>query len=91
MARGGRGGRGNQSFLSNRNRAPREADPGEAGEERWLRLDLRLLADVGLLGAQPDEAGVEPLAEGAAQTRKVSAAMRCLRASPVIITTSAKR
>ncbi|HEX6737756.1 MAG TPA: GTPase, partial [Vicinamibacteria bacterium] len=50
LARGGRGGRGNRSFLSNRNRAPREAEPGAAGEERWLRLDLRLLADVGLLG-----------------------------------------
>ena len=50
LARGGRGGRGNRSFLSNRNRAPHEAEPGEAGEERWLRLDLRLLADVGLLG-----------------------------------------
>ena len=51
VARGGRGGRGNRAFLSNRNRAPREAEPGEPGEERWLRLDLRLIADVGLLGA----------------------------------------
>jgi GTP-binding protein len=51
VARGGRGGRGNRAFLSNRNRAPREAEPGAAGEERWLRLDLRLIADVGLLGA----------------------------------------
>ena len=50
VARGGRGGRGNLAFLSNRNRAPREAEPGEPGEERWLRLDLRLIADVGLLG-----------------------------------------
>jgi GTP-binding protein len=50
VAKGGRGGRGNRSFLSNRNRAPREAEPGEPGEERWLRLDLRLIADVGLLG-----------------------------------------
>jgi GTPase len=50
IARGGRGGRGNRSFLSNRNRAPREAEPGTPGEERWLRLDLRLIADVGLLG-----------------------------------------
>jgi GTP-binding protein len=50
VARGGRGGRGNQSFLSNRNRAPREAEPGETGEEFWLRLDLRLIADLGLLG-----------------------------------------
>ena len=50
VARGGKGGRGNRSFLSNRNRAPREAEPGGVGEERWLRLDLRLIADVGLLG-----------------------------------------
>jgi GTPase len=50
VARGGRGGRGNRAFLSNRNRAPREAQPGEVGEEHWLLLDLRLIADVGLLG-----------------------------------------
>ena len=50
LARGGRGGRGNRSFLSNANRAPREAEPGEEGQERWLRLELRLIADVGLLG-----------------------------------------
>jgi GTP-binding protein len=50
LAKGGRGGRGNRSFLSNRNRAPQEAEPGEPGEEHWLRLDLRLIADVGLLG-----------------------------------------
>jgi GTP-binding protein len=50
LARGGRGGRGTRSYLSNRNRAPREAEPGEPGEERWVRLDLRLIADVGLLG-----------------------------------------
>jgi len=50
VAHGGRGGRGNRSFLSNRNRAPRESEPGQPGEERWLRLDLKLIADVGLLG-----------------------------------------
>ena len=50
VAQGGRGGRGNRSFLSNSNRAPRDAEPGEVGVERWLRLDLRLIADVGLLG-----------------------------------------
>jgi len=50
VARGGEGGRGNRAFLSNRNRAPRQAEPGRPGEERWLRLDLRLIADVGLLG-----------------------------------------
>ena len=46
VARGGRGGRGNAAFLSNFNRAPRRADPGEKGEERMLRLQLKLLADV---------------------------------------------
>jgi GTP-binding protein len=50
VARGGRGGRGNHSYLSNRNRAPRESGPGAPGEERWLRLDLKLIADVGFLG-----------------------------------------
>jgi GTP-binding protein len=50
LARGGRGGKGNRAFLSNFNRAPREAEPGEAGQEAWLRLELRLIADVGLLG-----------------------------------------
>lgn len=50
VARGGRGGRGNRAFLSNFNRAPREAELGLEGEEHWLRLDLKLLADVGLLG-----------------------------------------
>jgi GTP-binding protein len=50
VARGGSGGRGNRAFLSNRNKAPRRAEPGAPGEERWLRLDLRLIADVGLLG-----------------------------------------
>jgi GTPase len=50
VARGGHGGRGNCSYLSNRNRAPRESEPGQPGEERRLQLDLRLIADVGLLG-----------------------------------------
>jgi len=50
LARGGRGGKGNRAYLSNRNRAPRESEPGGPGEERWVRLDLRLIADVGLLG-----------------------------------------
>ncbi len=50
VAQGGRGGRGNRAFLSNFNRAPREAEAGGEGQERWLRLDLKLLADVGLLG-----------------------------------------
>ena len=49
-ARGGRGGRGNARFLSNKRRAPTFAEQGEEGEEKWLRLELRLLADVALVG-----------------------------------------
>ena len=49
-AEAGRGGRGNARFLSNRRRAPSFAEQGEDGEEHWLRLELRLLADVALVG-----------------------------------------
>jgi GTP-binding protein len=50
LARGGDGGLGNSRFKSATNRAPRQATPGEPGEERWLWLRLKLLADAGLLG-----------------------------------------
>lgn len=50
VARGGRGGRGNASLASSRNRVPRVSEPGEPGEERRLELELRLVADVGLVG-----------------------------------------
>src|SRR5690606_5280814 len=50
IARGGKGGRGNIHFKSPHDRAPRRAEPGEAGEQRELSLELKVLADVGLLG-----------------------------------------
>ncbi len=49
-SRGGRGGRGNAKFLSNNRRAPTFAEQGEHGEERWLKLELKLMADVALVG-----------------------------------------
>ncbi len=50
VAKAGRGGKGNARFVSSTNQAPKEAEPGGEGEEKTLKLELKLLADVGLLG-----------------------------------------
>jgi len=71
VAKGGRGGRGNKAFMTHRNTSPKLAERGEPGVQRWLAVELRLVADVGFLG-KPNAGKSTLLASASAARPKIA-------------------